>query len=56
MRTSGAPNETSMIIVVGVIAVALLVVLAGGPSEFMYTVERGLRSVAISVGGLLHRL
>jgi hypothetical protein len=40
MRTSGATTETSMTIVVIVIAFTLLVFFAGGPREFLLAVQR----------------
>ena len=40
MRTSGATSETSMTIVVVVIAFTLLVFFAGGPREFLLAVQR----------------
>ena len=40
MRTSGATSETSMTIVVIVIAFTLLVFFAGGPREFLLIVQR----------------
>lgn len=42
MRTSGAPTESSMVVAMLVIAVAILMVLAGGPAEFLLTLEHML--------------
>jgi hypothetical protein len=39
MRTSGAATETNMIVVMFVIATGVLMVLAGGPAEFLLTLE-----------------
>jgi hypothetical protein len=43
MKTSGASSETSMVVTIVVIAVALLVTFAGGPSEFMGIVNHSLK-------------
>jgi hypothetical protein len=44
MRTSGAATETNLTVAVFLIALACLVVLAGGPSEFLSTLERVLEA------------
>jgi hypothetical protein len=49
MRTSGTGSETGMTVAIALIAVAFLVILAGGPSEFMLAVERTLEAVAGTV-------
>jgi hypothetical protein len=46
MRTSGVASERSLTVVVLLLALALLVILAGGPFEFMYTVQRAIHSMA----------
>ena len=48
MRTSGAGNETQMIVAVGLVALGIVVLLAGGPSEFLTTCEQVLRGLAES--------
>jgi len=49
MRTSGASTESRMTIAMALIALGVLVVLAGGPSDFMKACESMLRSVAESI-------
>ena len=46
MRTSGIASEGKMTVVVFLIAIAFMVVLAGGPSEFMLAIERTLKAAA----------
>ena len=48
MRTSGAATESRMTVAVCLVALLILVVLAGGPAEFMGSCERFLRGVAES--------
>ena len=45
MRTSGAATETSMTVVVTLIALTLLVYFAGGPREFMLALQRTVATV-----------
>ena len=49
MRTSGIASEGKMTVVIFLIAVAFMVVLAGGPSEFMTAIERTLEAAAAGV-------
>lgn len=49
MRTSGIASEGKMTVVVFLIAIAFMVVLAGGPSEFMTLVERTIEAAAAGV-------
>jgi hypothetical protein len=46
MKTSGASTETSLTIAVCAIALALLVMFAGGPSEFLQVLNRAMQSVS----------
>ena len=39
MRTSGASNESQLVVAVAFVALAVVIVLAGGPSQFMITCE-----------------
>ena len=45
MRTSGAPTESSMTITIVLIAFALLMMLAGGPREFLLALQRTVETV-----------
>ena len=50
MRISPAiASETKLTIAIFLIAVGFLMVLAGGPTEFMLAVERTLESVAAGI-------
>jgi hypothetical protein len=49
MRTSGAPTERAMTIAVLLIALGLLMVLAGGPDELLRALDQTLHSI----GGVL---
>lgn len=49
MRTSGATTETRLTLAMGVIALGVIVLLAGGPSSFLVACEHALRSVAESI-------
>jgi hypothetical protein len=44
MQTSGASTESRMTITIILIAVGLLVILAGGPSDFLKVVDRVLQT------------
>jgi hypothetical protein len=46
MRTSGAATESQMTVMVCLVALGILMLLAGGPSEFMTRCERALQGVA----------
>jgi hypothetical protein len=45
LRTSGAPTESSMTIVVVLVAFTLLVFIAGGPREFLLALQRTVETV-----------
>ena len=45
MRTSGASTDTPMTIAVCCIALGLLVLFAGGPTEFMHVLNRAIQSL-----------
>ena len=49
MRASGKGADSKMTVVIFLIAIAFMVVLAGGPSEFMTLVERTLEAAAAGV-------
>ena len=49
MRTSGAPTESKMTAAMAIIALGVVMLLAGGPTNFMKACERGLQTVAESV-------
>jgi len=49
MRTSGAATETRMTLAVALVALGIVMLLAGGPSEFMFACENMLRQVAESI-------
>ncbi len=49
MRPSGVASERPMTFVVCLVALGFLVILAGGPSEFVLTVQQTIRSVAATV-------
>ena len=46
MRASGIASEGKLTVVIFLIAIAFMVVLAGGPSEFMTLLERTLEAAA----------
>jgi hypothetical protein len=54
MRTSGASTEKSMSVTVFVIAAALLVMFAGGPSEFMRIVDHSVKVAVDYCAQLYH--
>jgi hypothetical protein len=49
MRTSGGSTETPMTIAVCCIALGLLVLFAGGPSELLHVLDRTIRSVGMAL-------
>ena len=49
MRTSGALSEGRLTVAVFLIAFGFLVVLMGGPSEFMLTIQQGLEAVQATI-------
>ena len=49
MRTSGAATESRMTLAIGLVALGMAVVLAGGPSSFFVVCDNALRSVAESI-------
>lgn len=46
MRTSGAATESRMTLAISLVALGVLMLLAGGPAEFMLASERALQKVA----------
>jgi hypothetical protein len=46
MKTPAVASETKLTVAIFLVAVVFLMVLAGGPSEFMLAIERTLESVA----------
>ncbi len=48
MRTSGTATESRLTVAILVVALGLLVLLAGGPTEFLKLVEAALESAASS--------
>jgi hypothetical protein len=53
MRTSGSTTETNLTIASALVALFVVVVLAGGPSEFLLMVERTLRSAGEGITQLV---
>lgn len=49
MRTSGAVTESRMTLAMAVIALGVVMLLAGGPAQFMLACERALQSIAEAV-------
>jgi hypothetical protein len=49
MRTSGASTESRMTLAMAIIAFGVVMVLSGGPDNFMQACESGLRTVAESI-------
>jgi hypothetical protein len=49
MRTSGAPTDGTLTLIPVAVAVLMIVLLAGGPSEFLKTAEETLRGVAAAL-------
>jgi hypothetical protein len=49
MRASGAPSETALTYVPVVVAVICLVVVMGGPSEVLRTMELGLLRALVTM-------
>ena len=49
MRTSGAATESRLTFAMGIIALGVVMLLAGGPREFMLSCERVLQSLAESI-------
>lgn len=49
MRTSGAATETRLTFFVAMIALGVVILLAGGPANFVYACENMLRVVAESI-------
>jgi hypothetical protein len=54
MRTSGVANDAPLTVVVFVVALVFLVLLAGGPSEFMHAVQHVAEPVVSSVVQFFH--
>jgi hypothetical protein len=49
MRTSGAATETRLTFAMGIIALGVVMLLMGGPREFMLACERALQSMAEAI-------
>ncbi len=49
MRTSGIASEGKLTVIIFLIAIGFMMVLAGGPSEFMTAIERTLEAAADGV-------
>jgi hypothetical protein len=49
MRTSGAATESRMTLAMAIIALGVVMVLAGGPKDLMLACERGLQAAAESI-------
>ena len=48
MRTSGIASERPMTIAVILVSIGFLIVLAGGPSQFLYNIERTLEWLLVT--------
>ena len=49
MRTSGAATESRMTLAIGLVALGVIMVLAGGPHEFFVTCDKALRGLAEAI-------
>lgn len=49
MRTSGAASEHRLTLAMGIIALGVAMLLAGGPKEFFIACESALRGIAESI-------
>lgn len=49
MRTSGAATESRLTLAIAVVALGVVILLAGGPANFMNSCEHALRAVAESL-------
>ena len=49
MRTSGIASDRPLTIAVVVVSIGFLVVLAGGPSQFLFTIEHTLEGLVTAV-------
>jgi hypothetical protein len=49
MRTSGAATESRMTLAIFAVALGMLIVLAGGPSNFFVACDKTLRAVAEAI-------
>ena len=49
MRTSGVESDTPLTVAVLLIALAFLVVLAGGPSQFMLVIQQTLEPLVSAI-------
>ena len=56
MRTSGATTESQMTLAVCLVALGILVLLAGGPAQFMIEIERVVVSIAETAHAVLFRV
>lgn len=49
MRTSGAATESRMTLAMAVIALGVVMLLAGGPTEFLLMCENALQTIAEAI-------
>ncbi len=56
MRTSGVASDTQLTLAVFLIALAFLVVLAGGPSQFMLAIQQTLEATTATIVQLYHQM
>ena len=49
MRTSGAAQETRLTLAIGVVALGVAMLLAGGPANLILVCENALRAVAEAI-------
>jgi len=54
MRPSGVVSEKALTAVVFLVALGFMVMLAGGPSEFMLSIQKTLEPIAVSVIHMVH--
>jgi hypothetical protein len=48
MRTSGIASDRPMTIAVILVSIGFLIVLAGGPSQFLFLIERTLEMMLVT--------
>jgi hypothetical protein len=56
MRTSGVASDTQLTLAVFLIALAFLVVLAGGPSQFMLAIQHTVEATTATIAQLFHQM
>lgn len=49
MRTSGAATESRLTLAIALVALGIVILLAGGPTDFMHACEDALRALAESL-------